>query len=249
MNHLDVKQIEEIIPHRHPFLLVDYIEDYVPGEYAVGYKCVTFREDFFKGHFPQQPVMPGVLIVEALAQTGAVAILSQEENKGKIAFFGGISVLGSVFSNIDKVSKYKLIFMTAIIGFIMFNLIYMLLHSISKITKNRIGVDIEADYCWGCRENYFIKCLATKYPIVFIYNSATIIICIFTFLAYICDKYNFITFIIESVNIIPDKMSFIPVVGCALLAILLFILYLLNKKFSPLKKISCHGNRRTHGCG
>ncbi|EIF5083659.1 hypothetical protein LFJ61_001446 [Clostridium perfringens] len=166
-----------------------------------------------------------------------------------IAFFGGISVLGSVFSNIDKVSKYKLIFMTAIIGFIMFNLIYMLLHSISKITKNRIGVDIEADYCWGCRENYFIKCLATKYPIVFIYNSATIIICIFTFLAYICDKYNFITFIIESVNIIPDKMSFIPVVGCALLAILLFILYLLNKKFSPLKKISCHGNRRTHGCG
>ena len=90
MNHLDVKQIKEIIPHRHPFLLVDYIEDYVPGEYAVGYKCVTFREDFFKGHFPQQPVMPGVWIVEALAQTGAVAILSQEENKGKIAFFGGI---------------------------------------------------------------------------------------------------------------------------------------------------------------
>ena len=84
MNHLDISQIKEIIPHRHPFLLVDYIEDYEPGQYAVGYKCVTYREDFFAGHFPQEPVMPGVLTVEALAQVGAVAILSQEECKGKI---------------------------------------------------------------------------------------------------------------------------------------------------------------------
>ena len=87
---LDVNGIKEIIPHRYPFLLVDCIEELEPGKRAVGKKCVTYNEPFFNGHFPQEPVMPGVLILEALAQTGAVAILSQPENKGKTVYFGGI---------------------------------------------------------------------------------------------------------------------------------------------------------------
>ena len=91
MNSLTTKQIQEIIPHRHPFLLVDYIEDFEPGEFGIGYKCVTYREDFFAGHFPQEPVMPGVLIIEALAQVGSVAMLSVEAYKGKIGYFGAIN--------------------------------------------------------------------------------------------------------------------------------------------------------------
>ena len=88
---LGIKEIQEIIPHRHPFLLIDCIESVEPGVGAVGYKSVTYNEPFFAGHFPQEPVMLGVLIVEALAQVGAVAILSQEENKGKVAYFGAIN--------------------------------------------------------------------------------------------------------------------------------------------------------------
>lgn len=90
MNALTIRQIQEILPHRHPFLMLDYVEDYEPGKYAIAYKNVSYREDFFQGHFPTEPVMPGVLIIEALAQTGAIAILSKEENRGKIAYFAGI---------------------------------------------------------------------------------------------------------------------------------------------------------------
>lgn len=87
---LNSNQIQELIPHRYPFLLVDRITDMKPGEYAVGLKAVTANEMHFQGHFPEKHVMPGVLIVEALAQVGAVAILSLEEYQGKIAYFAGI---------------------------------------------------------------------------------------------------------------------------------------------------------------
>ncbi|NLZ80903.1 MAG: 3-hydroxyacyl-ACP dehydratase FabZ [Clostridiales bacterium] len=88
---LGIKEIQEIIPHRHPFLLVDKIDELEPGVKAVGYKAVSYDEYFFRGHFPNEPIMPGVLIIEALAQVGAVSILSQEEYKGKIAYFGSIN--------------------------------------------------------------------------------------------------------------------------------------------------------------
>lgn len=87
---LNSNEIQEILPHRYPFLLVDKIVECEPGQMAKGIKCVTANEMQFLGHFPQKHVMPGVLIIEALAQTGAVAILTEEENKGKIALFGGI---------------------------------------------------------------------------------------------------------------------------------------------------------------
>ena len=87
---LNTKQIMESLPHRAPFLLVDRIDELEPGKRAVGCKAVSYNEPFFQGHFPQEPVMPGVLICEALAQVGAVALLSLEEYKGKIALFGGI---------------------------------------------------------------------------------------------------------------------------------------------------------------
>ncbi|MEC2055406.1 3-hydroxyacyl-ACP dehydratase FabZ [Peribacillus psychrosaccharolyticus] len=87
---LDIMEIKEIIQHRYPFLLVDRILEVEDGKRAVGIKNVSANEPFFNGHFPSYPVMPGVLIVEALAQVGAVAMLRQEEYKGRLAFFAGI---------------------------------------------------------------------------------------------------------------------------------------------------------------
>ncbi len=91
MRTLGIKEIMDILPHRHPFLLVDKAEIIEEGKKAVGYKAVTYDEPFFVGHFPQEPVMPGVLIMEAMAQVGAILILSQEGMEGKLAFFGGIN--------------------------------------------------------------------------------------------------------------------------------------------------------------
>lgn len=87
---LGKEEIKEIIPQRDPFLMIDEVEEYTPGISAIAYKNVDENEWYFKGHFPGNPIMPGVLIAESLAQTGAVAILSQEENKNKNALFGGI---------------------------------------------------------------------------------------------------------------------------------------------------------------
>ena len=109
------KEIMEIIPHRQPFMLIDTIEELEPGARALGKKCVSYNEPYFAGHFPNNPVMPGVLIIEALAQTGAVALLGQPEWKGKTAYFVGIDdakfkqkvVPGDVLMLETKIVKVK----------------------------------------------------------------------------------------------------------------------------------------------
>jgi len=90
MSILNTEEIMEIIPHRQPFLLLDTVEELEAGKRVVAKKCVSYNEPYFAGHFPKEPVMPGVLIIEAMAQAGAVAMLSLEEMKGKTAYFAGI---------------------------------------------------------------------------------------------------------------------------------------------------------------
>jgi len=90
MTVMNIQEIKEIIPHRYPMLLIDRVEELVDGERVIAKKNVTINEPFFQGHFPHEPVMPGVLIVEAMAQAGAVALLSLEQFRGKTAYFGGI---------------------------------------------------------------------------------------------------------------------------------------------------------------
>lgn len=87
---LNIDQIKELIPHRYPFLLVDRILELEAGKKAIGIKNVSANEPFFQGHFPQYPIMPGVLIIEAMAQVGCVAMMSLDENKGKLGVFAGI---------------------------------------------------------------------------------------------------------------------------------------------------------------
>ncbi len=90
---LDIMQIKELLPHRYPFLLVDRVTYVEPGHKAIGYKNLTANEQFFEGHFPFKPIMPGVLMVEALAQLGCVALLMKEEYKGQLGVFTGIENL------------------------------------------------------------------------------------------------------------------------------------------------------------
>lgn len=115
MSIMKAKEIMEIIPHRQPFMLLDTIEELEPGIRAAGRKCVTYNEPFFAGHFPEEPVMPGVLIIEALAQTGAIALLSKPEFKGKTAYLAAINsarikgkvIPGDVLTLETEITKMK----------------------------------------------------------------------------------------------------------------------------------------------
>jgi 3-hydroxyacyl-[acyl-carrier-protein] dehydratase len=112
---LDIKQIQEILPHRYPFLLIDRVDELIEGKSAKGIKNVSINEYFFQGHFPEEPVMPGVLIIEAIAQLGAIIVMSNPANKGKTAYFGGLDkvkfrhkvVPGDVLKIETEITKVK----------------------------------------------------------------------------------------------------------------------------------------------
>ena len=114
----DVNQIREILPHRYPFLLVDRVEEIIDNKIVIAKKCITANEPFFQGHFPQKSVLPGVLMLEIMAQAGAVLLLSIEENKGKIAYFTGVKnanfrgmvVPGDVLDIKFDLIKFKIVF-------------------------------------------------------------------------------------------------------------------------------------------
>lgn len=114
-NVLNINEVKKIIPHRYPFLMVDSVEIVSPGKLGIGYKNVTINEPFFQGHFPDEPIMPGVLIVEAIAQVGAVVILSEERFKGKTPYFAGLNkirfkkkvVPGNVLKMEIEITKIK----------------------------------------------------------------------------------------------------------------------------------------------
>jgi 3-hydroxyacyl-[acyl-carrier-protein] dehydratase len=110
------EQVKNILPHREPFLFIDEVTELIPGESAKAVWKLTGEEDFFRGHFPALPILPGVLIIESLAQTGALAVLTTEENKGKIGFLAGIEkarfrrkvVPGDVLSLEVTVTKFRM---------------------------------------------------------------------------------------------------------------------------------------------
>ncbi|KMT21613.1 hypothetical protein [Clostridium cylindrosporum] len=146
-----------------------------------------------------------------------------------IAFFGGLNFIASALNAIDKINSYKLTFVILIIGFIMFNIIYMLLYTISKITGRKITIDKIPDKCSKCKKMSFMLCLRYKYPIVYVYNFLTLILCVATLLLYTIDRYNIFT------RISYLKANMLIVILSLFILVLLayiFFIYLKSKKNS-----------------
>lgn len=136
------QEIQEIIPHRYPFLLVDRIIDGEEGKWATGIKNVTANEWFFQGHFPNYPVMPGVLIIESLAQVGATVILGIEDNKGKIAFFGGV-----------KNAKFK----RQVTPGDVLNLRCELVRMKANVGIGKATATVDGEVCCSCEMTFIVK--------------------------------------------------------------------------------------------